>query len=122
LALVLGAAQLVAQETYSLHPDTLDGVWQGYDGEWRTGFPISLREQPSKEPRMTVGELRKKLEGIDPQTNVVVHWEIDSEHTYFNVSDMLLRKGSPSIFEGIVGFTFAGKGAPAWLFINVEEA
>jgi uncharacterized damage-inducible protein DinB len=35
LALVLGAAQLVAQETYPLHPDTLDGVWQGYDGEWR---------------------------------------------------------------------------------------
>src|SRR5271163_722293 len=35
MALVLGAAHLVAQETYPLHPDTLDGVWQGYDGEWR---------------------------------------------------------------------------------------
>src|ERR1700678_747968 len=35
LALVLGAAQLGAQETYPLHPDTLDGVWQGYAGEWR---------------------------------------------------------------------------------------
>jgi hypothetical protein len=35
LALVLGAARLVAQKPYPLHPDTLDGVWQGYDGEWR---------------------------------------------------------------------------------------
>jgi hypothetical protein len=32
-----------------------------------------------KEPRMTVGELRKKLEGIDPETKVVVQWEIDVE-------------------------------------------
>lgn len=35
MVLVLGAAQMVAQETYPLHPDPLDGIWQGYAGEWR---------------------------------------------------------------------------------------
>lgn len=33
--LVLGAARMFAQESYPLHPDPLDGVWQGYEGEWR---------------------------------------------------------------------------------------
>ena len=58
---------------------------------------------------MTVGELRKKLEGIDPQTKVVVHWEIDDASTYFDVSDLSLLKGSFSRIDGIAGFTFAGK-------------
>jgi len=35
IMLAIGAARMVAQETYPLHPDPLDGVWQGYDGEWR---------------------------------------------------------------------------------------
>jgi hypothetical protein len=39
---------------------------------------------------MTVGELRKKLEGIDPQIKVVVEWEIDSEATYFDALDASL--------------------------------
>jgi uncharacterized damage-inducible protein DinB len=33
--LALGAARMVAQETYPLHPDPMDGIWQGYDAEWR---------------------------------------------------------------------------------------
>jgi uncharacterized damage-inducible protein DinB len=33
--IALGAARTVAQESYPLHPDPLDGIWQGYDGEWR---------------------------------------------------------------------------------------
>ena len=71
---------------------------------------------------MTVGELRKKLEGIDPQTKVVVKWEIDSERTYFEASDVSLRKGTPSRVEGIAGFTLGGDGSPPWLFIDVAEA
>ena len=35
MVLVLGVVPMVAQETYPLHPDQLDGLWQGYDGEWR---------------------------------------------------------------------------------------
>jgi hypothetical protein len=74
-----------------------------------------------KEPRMTVGELRKKLEGIDPETKVVVQWEIDVESTYFDVANVSLRKGTLSRFEGIAGFKFGGDGSP-WLFIEVAEA
>jgi hypothetical protein len=37
-----------------------------------------------KSPGMTVGELRKKLERIDPQTNVVVQWEVDMKPTYLD--------------------------------------
>jgi hypothetical protein len=74
-----------------------------------------------KEPRMTVGELRKKLEGIDPETKVVVQWEIDRETTYFDVANVSLRKGTLSRFEGIAEFKFGGDGSP-WLFIEVAEA
>ena len=35
IVLAFVAVRMVAQETYPLHPDPLDGVWQGYDGEWR---------------------------------------------------------------------------------------
>jgi len=70
---------------------------------------------------MTVGELRKKLEGIDPETKVVVQWEIDVESTYFDVANVSFRKGTLSRFDGIAGFTFGGDGSP-WLFIEVAEA
>jgi hypothetical protein len=74
-----------------------------------------------KEPTMTVGDLRKKLEGIDLETKVVVQWEIDIESTYFDVANVSLRKGTLSRFEGIAGFKFGGDGSP-WLFIEVAEA
>jgi hypothetical protein len=35
VVLALGAARMAAQETYPLHPDPMDGIWQGYDAEWR---------------------------------------------------------------------------------------
>jgi hypothetical protein len=71
---------------------------------------------------MTVGELRKKLEGIDPETKVVVQWEVDREPTYFDVWGVSFRKGTPSRVDGIAGFTFGGDGSPAWLLLDVEEA
>ena len=35
LGLVVGSGPMPAQETYPAHPDSMDGIWQGYDGEWR---------------------------------------------------------------------------------------
>jgi uncharacterized damage-inducible protein DinB len=35
LALLLTASSAMAQQTYPAHPDSLDGIWQGYNGEWR---------------------------------------------------------------------------------------
>jgi hypothetical protein len=40
-------------------------------------MPFHAEIDLQKEPRMTVGELREKLDGIDPQTKVVVQWQID---------------------------------------------
>ncbi|HTV16084.1 MAG TPA: DinB family protein [Acidobacteriaceae bacterium] len=33
--LAMGATPALAQVSYPLHPDPLDGIWHGYDGEWR---------------------------------------------------------------------------------------
>jgi hypothetical protein len=71
---------------------------------------------------MTVGELREKLGGIDPQTKVVVQWEVGREPTYFDVAGVSLRKGTPSRIDGIAEFAFGREGSPAWLFIEVAEA
>ena len=71
---------------------------------------------------MTVEELRQKLEGIDPRTEVVAQWRVDNEPTYFDVWDASLQKATLSRLEGIVGFTFGGDGSPAWLFLHVGEA
>jgi hypothetical protein len=71
---------------------------------------------------MTFGELCKKFEEVDPQTKVVVRREVDSEPTYFAVSDVSLREATPSRVDGIAEFTFGRDGSPAWLFIEVEEA
>lgn len=35
MVLLFPAARTLAQQTYPLHPDPLDGLWQGYDAEWR---------------------------------------------------------------------------------------
>ena len=70
---------------------------------------------------MTVGELCKKLEGIDPQTNVVVQWKIDCEPTYFDVPDVSLPNVTRFRFEGIAGSTI-GRDESAWLFIDIAEA
>jgi len=71
---------------------------------------------------MTVEELRQKLEGIDPRTEVVAQWRVDNEPTYFDVWDASLQKATFSRLEGIAEFTFGGDGSPAWLFIHIEEA
>jgi hypothetical protein len=65
LAPVLGAARLVAQEPYPLHPDTLDGVWQGYDGEWRhvSNQLMALAEAiPAEKYRFEVWTLSRSVD------------------------------------------------------------
>jgi hypothetical protein len=70
---------------------------------------------------MTVGEWCKKLEDIDPQTKVVVRWEVDSEPTYFAVSGLSLREATPSRVDGVAEFTFGRDGSTAWLFIEERK-
>jgi hypothetical protein len=73
---------------------------------------------------MTVAELQKKLEGLDPKTYIVVNREIDGEMNLLEITDASLATGSPRRHEGTrkAGFTFEKGGPATWLFISTEEA
>jgi hypothetical protein len=77
--------------------------------------PQTLKWTFKREPRMTVGELRKKLEDIESRTKFLVPWKIDSGPTYFAVSDVSLPKGIASRVDGTTGFRFGRDGSPPWL-------
>jgi hypothetical protein len=70
---------------------------------------------------MTVEELRKKLEGIDPKMPVVIVRETEGDSEWYEVSDVSSQRGTPSRDDsGRVGFTY-GPGPETWLFIVAEE-
>lgn len=73
---------------------------------------------------MTVAELQKKLDGIDPKTHIVVSHETDDSMTFFEVTEASLSKGNPRRHEDTnrAGFTFDKNGSANWLFIQIEEA
>ena len=70
---------------------------------------------------MTVGELRKKLEGIDPKLLVIVVREKDGDSEWYEVADASPQSGLSSRDDsGRVAFTY-GPGPETWLFIVAEE-
>jgi hypothetical protein len=73
---------------------------------------------------MTVGELRKKLEGIDPKTSAVIYRETDAGTEFFEISDVNPSAGTPIRNEdtGKAGFRFESAGPATWLFISIEDA
>jgi hypothetical protein len=72
---------------------------------------------------VTVGELRKKLEGLDPKAHVVVYTEAEAGKHMYEVSDVSMSKGTPRRHEnGKAGFSFDQASAIEWLFISIEEA
>jgi hypothetical protein len=70
---------------------------------------------------MTVGELRKKIKGIDSEVPVAVLLNDGSESAWYEISALSLEKGTPSIVDGKSGFIFDDKGTATWLFIDVTE-
>lgn len=72
---------------------------------------------------MTVEELRKKLERLEPKTEVVVYRETDDGTEFFGISDVSLHRGTPRRDEQThkAGFTFANDGPSVWLFISIDE-
>jgi hypothetical protein len=63
-----------------------------------------------KEPRMTVGELRKKLEGIDPKSKWSSTGRLTTRPPTLTCRALSLRKVLP---QGLIaGFTFGGDGSP----------
>ncbi|HTF69025.1 MAG TPA: hypothetical protein VK638_40730 [Edaphobacter sp.] len=73
---------------------------------------------------MTVAELQKKLDGLDPTTFVVVNHEIDCEMNLLEITDIALVTGYPRRHEDTrkAGFKFDNEGPVKRLFISVEEA
>ncbi len=72
---------------------------------------------------MTVGELQKKLEGLEPKTHIVIYSDTEGETEFFEVSDASLSRGTPKRHaDGKVGFTFDHTGPATWFFLSIEEA
>jgi len=71
---------------------------------------------------MTVAELRKKLEGIDPKTEIVIARETDLSLDLFDVGDVSIAVGTPRRdAKGKARFKFEKDGPAHWLFIYAEE-
>jgi hypothetical protein len=70
---------------------------------------------------MTVGELRKRIKGMDADVPVVVLLNDGSESAWYEITALSLEKGAPSIVDGKSGFVFDEKGTTTWLFIDVTE-
>ena len=73
---------------------------------------------------MTVGELRKRLEGIDSKTNIAIYRETHEGAEFFDVADVSLSTGTPLRNEHThkAGFRFESTGPATWLLISFEEA
>ena len=75
---------------------------------------------------MTVGELRKTIEGLDPKMTIAAYFESDGERDseFFDIADVSVGTGTPKRDEKThrAGFQFQNDGPAKWLFIRVETA
>ena len=75
---------------------------------------------------MTVGELLKAIEGLDPKMTVAAYFEDDGdrETEFFEVADVSVGTGTPLRNEKTrkAGFRFEHDGPAKWLLIRVEAA
>jgi hypothetical protein len=66
--------------------------------------------------------LREAIEGLDPNTHVVIYRENERGTFFYDVAHASVSSGEPRRDEaGRVGFTFYEGGPARWLFISVEE-
>lgn len=74
---------------------------------------------------LTVAELRKTLDGLDPKIEVVAYTE-DNDHGthFFEITEASVHAGTPRRDErtGKVGLTFTHDGPAKWLLLTFEEA
>jgi hypothetical protein len=71
---------------------------------------------------MTVAELREVIDGLDPDTYVVVYRENERGTFFYNVAHASVSSGEPRRdATGRVGFQFYEGGHARWLFISIEE-
>ena len=73
---------------------------------------------------MTAGELRKRLEGVDPKINVVLYREYGVGTEFYEITDVSLIKGTPLRNEHThkAAYRFEDTGPATWSLISFEEA
>ena len=72
---------------------------------------------------MTVGELRKQIEGLDPKTTVAAYTENGDGTHFFDIVGVGLHAGTPLRHAtGQAGFRFQHDGPEKWVLIYFEEA
>jgi len=72
---------------------------------------------------MNVEELRKKLDGVDPKTHVLIARQTNSDVNFCGVGDVSLATGTPSRDErtGQPRFKLDRNGPATWLLIDAED-
>ena len=71
---------------------------------------------------MTVSELQKALQGLDPNTYVVAYKESEKGTEFFDIIEAEVSRGTPKRHaDGSVGFTFSFDGPEKWLLITIEQ-
>jgi hypothetical protein len=73
---------------------------------------------------MTVDELRKKLDRLDPKINVACYREDEEGTHFFDITDVFVRGGTAvrNQHTGRAGLRFSHDGPEKWLLIEFEDA
>lgn len=73
---------------------------------------------------MTAGELRKRLEGVEPKTTVAIYRQTHEGAEFFDVTDVSMSTGTPMRNEHThkADFRFESTGPVTWMLISIEEA
>lgn len=71
---------------------------------------------------MTVAELQKAIQGLDPKTYIAAYRETKNGTEFFDIAQATVSTGTPKRHpDGTVGFTFSHDGPAKWLLITIEE-
>jgi hypothetical protein len=72
---------------------------------------------------MAVKELRQGVARFDERAKVVVSFEEDSDHRFFEIDGASAHRGTRKRHpEGKAGFEFAEDGTAEWVFIGIDHA
>lgn len=72
---------------------------------------------------MTVGELRKQLEGLDPKINVGIFRETHNGAEFFDITYVTVMTGTASRNEHTYKASFTAEpGGEKWVLISFEDA
>ena len=81
-------------------------------------------DSPAKQDTVTVAELQEALDRQDPQTKVIVCFEMEGETCLYEITDVSVGKGNPRRDEEThkATFGFDRGGLATWVFITLKSA